>query len=255
MAEDSYDSLLKELINFIHERGKVDVDELLRWASRKNVGTLVLSLLVKDALEKGEIKGCGEEVVLDSDLGLSVPQSLLPRARTKKETIASLSEQALPLRKVSGEAPSKKSRKQVQRRRKRRTGGHTSIIAFLRDVEREETRVPMEMKSEITIADEDVTPEEAVGEAAGRGLGGKGERARLAMDEDMLKAIEYLSMYWSVGEIRFLEDLKQQGVKNPGDVLKRLIELGYVERSRIGVINATSKLPRVKPKSYLSDLF
>lgn len=264
MAENEYDSLLKELVSFIHEKRKVDVSELLEWASKKNIGTLVLTLLVKDALEEGDIKGSGGEVILDNDLGLSVPQSLLSvieGERQEEVKTESPTRGVLPLEQAHGETLFKKSRKQVQRKRRRRIGRHTSIMTFLTEHVTEERRpeaeiheaeIPAETASETT-ANETAMQKEIGKEAMDLKMESEEGYAHLE-DEDILKAVEYLSMYWSVGEIRFLEDLKQQGVKNPGDVLKRLIELGYVERSRLGVINATSKLPRVKPKSYLSDL-
>ncbi|RLF11839.1 MAG: hypothetical protein DRJ98_02305 [Thermoprotei archaeon] len=64
--------------------------------------------------------------------------------------------------------------------------------------------------------------------------------------EDLEVAVAYLNDYWSVGELRFLDDLKALGVKDPGKVLKKLLELGYVERTPSGVINATEKLPKVR---------
>ncbi|MCX8204938.1 MAG: hypothetical protein N3H31_04740 [Candidatus Nezhaarchaeota archaeon] len=69
------------------------------------------------------------------------------------------------------------------------------------------------------------------------------------VEEDLKAAASYLSEYWSVGEIRFLDDLRLMGVKDPQRVLRRLLELGYVERTSSGVINATSKLPRVKRRA------
>jgi len=266
MAENEYDSLLRELISFVRERRKVDVNELLEWASKRNVGTLVLTLLVKDALEEGQIRGSGEEVILDNDLGLSVPQSLLTNIEAERQEDVKTETPAggtLLLEYTRGETPSRRSRKQVQRRRRHKMKRHTSIMAFLIEHEAEERELEAEVrKTEIPgeTMPETTTSEVVIQKEANKEITYLKEKSEkeyvhyLEGDEDLLKAIEYLSMYWSVGEIRFLEDLKQQGVKNPGDVLKRLIELGYVERSRLGVINATSKLPRVKPKSYLSDL-
>ncbi|RLF15702.1 MAG: hypothetical protein DRJ97_03220 [Thermoprotei archaeon] len=65
-------------------------------------------------------------------------------------------------------------------------------------------------------------------------------------DKDLELAISYLNDYWSVGELRLIDDLKLMGVSEPQKVVRKLVELGYVERSPSGVINATEKLPKVK---------
>lgn len=70
---------------------------------------------------------------------------------------------------------------------------------------------------------------------------------------DFNRAIEYLNDYWSVGVIRFIHDLKSMGISNPDLILKKLIELEYVNYLPIGVINATSKLPRIKRSKKLSE--
>jgi len=70
-------------------------------------------------------------------------------------------------------------------------------------------------------------------------------------DEDLKAAIAYLNDYWSVGELRFIDDLRMMGVRDPPKVLRRLLELGFAERTPSGVVNATSKLPRVKRKGPL----
>jgi hypothetical protein len=67
-----------------------------------------------------------------------------------------------------------------------------------------------------------------------------------AVEEGLKAAIAYLNDYWSVGELRLVDDLKSMGVKDPPRVVRRLLELGYAERTSSGVINATDKLPRVK---------
>jgi len=69
----------------------------------------------------------------------------------------------------------------------------------------------------------------------------------------LLKAVEYLNNYWSVGIIRFINDLKLIGVSEPERILRRLLELGFVEYSPVGVLNATDRLPKVKRRRKLSD--
>jgi len=72
-------------------------------------------------------------------------------------------------------------------------------------------------------------------------------------DVDLRRAVEYLNKYHSVGVIRFLRDLSDMGVSNPEAVLKRLISLGYVDYSPLGVVNASSKLPKISDKRLLSE--
>jgi len=73
------------------------------------------------------------------------------------------------------------------------------------------------------------------------------------VDKELKQAITYLNEYWSVGGLRFIQDMKAMGVKNPEAVLKTLIEKGYVTVTPLGVINATGKLPKVERKISLAD--
>ncbi|RLE97911.1 MAG: hypothetical protein DRJ57_04045, partial [Thermoprotei archaeon] len=83
------------------------------------------------------------------------------------------------------------------------------------------------------------------------------------VDRDLLAALYYLSRYWSVGELRFLIDLKNMGVENPEAVLRRLVEEGVVTRSELGVVNANREevkkrlkgAPPLPPSKSLADLF
>jgi hypothetical protein len=72
-------------------------------------------------------------------------------------------------------------------------------------------------------------------------------------DADLKRSVEYLNKYHSVGVIRFLRDLSEMGVSNPEAVLKKLISLGYVDYSPSGVVNASSKLPKISDKRLLSE--
>ena len=74
------------------------------------------------------------------------------------------------------------------------------------------------------------------------------------LDEDLKKALYYLSEYWSVGEIRFKLDLKRLGVRDPDRVLVRLLDMGVVELTASGVVNLKVELPRLKKRPSLSGL-
>jgi hypothetical protein len=72
------------------------------------------------------------------------------------------------------------------------------------------------------------------------------------LDEDLKKALYYLSEYWSVGEIRFKLDLKKLGVQDPDRVLVRLLDMGVIELTTSGVVNLKVELPNLKKKPSLS---
>ena len=74
------------------------------------------------------------------------------------------------------------------------------------------------------------------------------------LDEDLKKALSYLSDYWSVGEIRFKLDLKRLGVRDPDKVLSRLLEMNIVELTASGVVNLKVEIPKLKKKPSLSRL-
>lgn len=74
------------------------------------------------------------------------------------------------------------------------------------------------------------------------------------LDEDVKRALHYLSEYWSVGEIRFKLDLRRLGVQDPDRVLLRLLDMGAVELTASGVVNLKVELPRLKKKPSLSGL-
>ena len=73
-------------------------------------------------------------------------------------------------------------------------------------------------------------------------------------DADLVKAVDYLNKYHSVGVIRYLEDLRSLKISQPERILKQLVDFGFVEYSASGVVNVTDKLPKVKVKRLLSDM-
>lgn len=74
------------------------------------------------------------------------------------------------------------------------------------------------------------------------------------LDEDLKRALSYLSDYWSVGEIRFRLDLKRLGVQDPDKVLLRLLDMGIAELTSSGVVNLKVELPKMKRKPSLAGL-
>lgn len=73
-------------------------------------------------------------------------------------------------------------------------------------------------------------------------------------DPNLRRAIEYLNDYPSVGLMRFNLDLRNSQVPDIDKILMRLTEEGYVEVSPMGVVNATSRLPKITRKVTLGDL-
>jgi len=74
------------------------------------------------------------------------------------------------------------------------------------------------------------------------------------LDDDLKRALYYLSEYWSVGEIRFKLDLKKLGVQDPDKVLARLLDMDVVELTASGVVNLKVELPKMKKRPSLSKL-
>lgn len=75
-----------------------------------------------------------------------------------------------------------------------------------------------------------------------------------SLDEDLKKALSYLSEYWSVGEIRFKLDLKRLGVQDPDKILYKLLEMNIIDLTPSGVVNLKVELPKIKKKPSLIGL-
>jgi len=71
------------------------------------------------------------------------------------------------------------------------------------------------------------------------------------LDEDLKKALSYLSEYWSVGEIRFKLDLKKLGIQDPDKVLYKLLDMDVIDLTPGGVVNLKVELPKIKKKPSL----
>ncbi|RLE70261.1 MAG: hypothetical protein DRJ37_06775 [Thermoprotei archaeon] len=238
MASNEYDALLDELKGLILSKGTLKASEIISWASSKNVGDVVLTLLVKDAIDELDVEIVGE-VVLDKDLNLTIPREIHFKETVEEQKSKPREKPLTYLIVEEKKAPPKRGRavKRKKRRKERRRGA--PITEFFKVAPEE----PSSRKEEGSVEKERLIE------------GEKAEKVHLPpLSDDVIKAITYLSEYWSVGEIRFIEDLKRMGVKNPREVIRELLKLGYIERKPLGVINATEKMPRIKPKSYLSDV-
>jgi len=239
MARSEYDVLLDELKSLIRSKGALKASEIISWASNKNIGDVVLTLLVKDAVDEMDVETSGE-VILDKDLNLTIPNEIRLKKIAKKKVAEPKREALTYLLVKEKREPYKRGRITRKRKKRRERKRGATITEFFRAVPEK----PKGYKERKIVREESLAEEEI-----------KKEETRLPpLSDDVIKAITYLSEYWSVGEIRFIEDLKRMGVENPREVIIELLKLGYIERKPIGVINATKKMPRIKPKSYLSDV-
>ncbi len=73
-------------------------------------------------------------------------------------------------------------------------------------------------------------------------------------EPNLRRAIEYLNDYPSVGIMRFNLDLQSLQVEETDRILKKLSDEGFVEVSPLGVVNATSRLPKMTRNLTLGDL-
>ena len=245
-----YEALLSKVRDFIKERGRVHLDELLEWASENEVGPITLSMIVNDLIASGEVKGEGSTKELEEPLALPVPEILVYKSALKTGATKEVT-----LLETKPEKP------------KTKTKTKPSIIEFsplFSSIAEEVTEKPKEAPSH----EQPAKPEEASGvplqiELVPEERTTPQEPHRVEpeaveeeelppeiadLDEDMRKAIEYLNEFHSVGELRFLLDLESLGVKNPKEVLYKLIDLGYVVRLPLGVIDATDRLPKIRKK-------
>lgn len=61
-------------------------------------------------------------------------------------------------------------------------------------------------------------------------------------ERDIRTMKNYLSEYWSVGELRLFDDMTRAGIKEVGEVLKAVLSQGFAELTPSSVVNATRKL-------------
>ena len=229
--------------------GKITASDALKWADDNGINPITLYTIVYDLKNKGEIICSREE---ENIPGCSIPLSIPKEILLKNVVVKS------------------KVEKKRQRKKKLRTKGKTEkgLLVFLgkkEEVKKKESPVEKIYKKEtreekslspIEIVVEEKRPQKEIVEKPSR-LEIREEKPaieKIEDGEDLAKAIEYLNYFWSVGEIRFILDLKREGVKDPEKVLRRLLELGYVTRSPLGVINATERLPKLENRKSIADI-
>jgi len=235
---DEYEELLRELRSEIRARGELSSKELMEWGESRGIGVVTLSLLVDDLKRSGLIDASSDSVVVDEHLGIAIPKKVRIRARAAKPKPKLHRQRRRPVRergtllKYIFEGSEFKKAAEVKAKEKKEGGE-----------ERRLQPTPPKAPSE---EPKPRSPAQAGG-----------------VDRDLLAALYYLSRYWSVGELRFLIDLKNMGVKDPEALLRRLVEEGVVTRSELGVINANREevskrlkgAPPLPASKSLADLF
>lgn len=257
MAE--FEGYRSELISFVKRSGKVSAQDLVKWAKEKGLTMLTLYIIVEEVLEAGELKGSGDKCVIDEIFNLEIPSTLEPA-----QPAAPLPLQPAPAKRPP--AQSLAERRERARERRRAVVERGSLLKFFTQ-EQDRAEQPLESVSKERPEAEDSVAESVVqAESAEASLELASDLRELLADDDLVRAIRYLERYWSVGKLRFLEDLENLGVKDPRRVLEDLLRRGLVEVVEpgfdgAGVVNAKEELFAIAKKivqtssTQLSDFF
>lgn len=242
-----YEALLKELYNQILEHKKITYDFLLEWTRKHKISPLTLYLLINDLKKEKRIITSEDTIIVDEDLKIGIPKEISLKTQEKREDKGELKlfSEKPPIKKRERIKKPRKIKRKAQKKRLEREkppAATKSLLTFLKEAEKRKA----EKKKTIEISEEVSKKENIKQEAYEIDLNS-------LPDENIRKALKYLLNYWSVGEIRFKEDLKGMKVENPEEVIEKLSSMGFIERTRLGVINLKKKY-RKKPKVYLSDL-
>lgn len=265
---DSYSLsvLTDELYALIKEKKELSFDELKKWMKKKEIGYLSLYALVEELSKKADICFSEEKVTVELSpiLTFNFPQKIF--LKIKKEEKKEKVEEVIPLR-YTPVKTTKTSKKKMEKSKRHKTLTRVKPLIELTPQPRPEEKVEKveekkekveekKIEKEIKEKPKEVSKEEIIEERKEEKELTKEEEEKILeqFDEDMRKAIVYLNNYWSVGAIRFMQDLKRMGVKDPRRLMLKLAELGFVEIVPDGVVNATPKLPKVGKKITLIDL-
>jgi len=230
-----FEDLLKDLMKELRKKGTLKSSDILAWGERRKLTPLTLYLLFEELKENREVKLSEEKELIDESLELYIPK--------KVEYVASSSS----MREIPKERSNLKVRKSLRKTKLKRKKGvknssQVNLVNFLKEKEEVKGKTKDVSKPEASLPeDREVTQEQVIVIQE--------ERAPSFDDPDLVKALDYLSKYWSVGEIRFIQDLKRLGVRNPREVIEKLLSHKLISRSKLGVINAEKKLLEVyKPR-------
>jgi len=226
---NQYQSLLKSFLNFMKNKGRVSFEEMISWCRNEGIEPIILVAIIDDLKRENLIAISSEEREIAEGSMITIPVEV------------SVKEKPILVERRRRDAKRIKSRRRVK--------GYQSILKFLKKEEIEEKveeKIKEEGKEENKESLGNTSP---ISEPSSREI-----EQLISKDSDLYKAIQYLNRYWSVGDIRFIEDLKRNNVKDPEKVLKELLERGYVERHPLGVLNATDKLPQLSTKKSFAEM-
>ncbi|RLE80881.1 MAG: hypothetical protein DRJ52_05400 [Thermoprotei archaeon] len=277
--------LKKELYGLLRTKGELTFNDLEKWMNEKDIGYLLLYAIVEELSKEPDIVLSEERIIIDftPDLSFTFPskisikkqKAVLKKTREESREIFPLRPQVRSFSKPSRRRTEKTKRHRVrgkviplleiarqeaeakkERPKKPLAREEAEKVEEARQVKFEETKLGKAGYREITVETSVKEPEKVISRPEPETIEEESaERILDEFDEDMKRAIVYLNHYWSVGTLRFMQDLKKIGVKDPDELMVRLAEMGFIEVVPEGVINATSKLPKVKRRITLADLF
>mgnify|MGYP000232785653 CR=1 FL=1 len=232
-----YEELKEEFKKMVLTKGELSRSEIAEWCRENSVGVLTLTAIIED-LEKNGIVKAVYDTETDSIVLIDLPKCVKACVRESSHRKIEVPAQ----RKTPKDRGPRKILQSTRRRRQVKKKGKSiaSLITHFLEEEKETNNIKVEHVGESKLVAEEVEENE--------------EFFKNIEDEEYRKALMYLAKYRSVGEIRFALDLKKNGVEDVYRLVKRMIEDGYAERSPLGVINATEKLPKIKAIFTLSDI-
>jgi len=212
---DEYEKLLKELEEEVKVKRSMSWEELLSWGEEHDVGLVTLSLLLEELKRKGIVEASPELELVDEHLEIAVPRRITVR------------------RPKAPAAPKPKTVREKRLKGARERQG--ALLKYLLGEEGEEAKEEKRAEEQSVERPpiESEHPESLTAVAEEEAI-----QSRAPADRDLAIALQYLRRYWSVGELRFVADLKSLGVNDPESLLRRLVSEGLVTLAEPGVVNA-----------------
>lgn len=263
---DRIKRLLEDFLDTLRSRGEMSAEEIVEWGESRGIHLpFTVYIIVKDAVEREEVEASSEEVNVYPEYNILLPKWVRyasppgqgggqaeagEAGKPVKSEAAGTAPPSGLLSFLGGEARAKASpqTKTVKKRekqavkaaksskaRKKPAGG--TILAFIGGRETAEKKSLKEEKTAKEAEEAETPPNVEEALSSVRDLLG---------DERYVKALRYLSHYWSVGLYRFYKDMERSGVKEPREILKTLYRRGLIEIDELEVINAKPELRALK---------
>jgi len=248
------DLLVGELLGLLRERGRIALEELLSWGEEHGIHlALTLYMIVSEVSEHDDVEVAPDEELVDPEYNITLPKWIALRgaaeatsgehgAEAPAEAAGGAADSLLSFLGHTGltgvkSAGAKPKKARASKRPKERAGRGGGLLAFLIGSGGQVSEPEKRQVEEEAVEEGVASPEEEAGaEEALRELGD------LLEDERYLKALRYLSRYWSVGLYRFYRDMERSGVEEPQEIVRTLYRRGLVEIAEPEVINAKPRL-------------